>query len=153
MSFGTRIAVNSDHSTLLVRNLPSDAEEIERLRRYLVIMIEGLDASLHALQAQMLLDSRRELLAQALQAARDNLLKINEISRRQTRVASEVVAAMADELETALLRLDLSRQQLKPLLDIIESSTARMKSPQDEQQNPGDQFEAMIDELSAALDE
>jgi len=153
LSFGTRIAVNSDHSTLLVRNLPSEAGEIERLRRYLVIMIEGLDASLHALQVQMLIDSRRELLTQTLQAARDNLRKINEISRRQTQTASEVVIAMADELETALLRLDLTRQQLKPLLNIIESSAARIRSAQDEQQNPGDQFEAMIDELSATLDE
>ncbi|UCH40740.1 MAG: response regulator, partial [Gammaproteobacteria bacterium] len=41
--FGTRLAINTDHATILVRNLPSEVNKIDRVREHLSILIEGLD--------------------------------------------------------------------------------------------------------------
>ena len=151
LSFGTRLAINSDHVTLLVRKLPSGQEEIENLRQQLVIMIEGLDTRLHAMQAEMLFDSRRELLAQVLELTRDKLGEIDEQHKRQTLVASEIATAMSNELEKSMLQLDLTEQQQKALLKIIDSSVSKIKSVHDEDCKLEDQFDVIIDDLSSLL--
>jgi CheY-like chemotaxis protein len=151
LSFGTRLAINSDHVTLLVRKLPSGEEEIENLRQQLVIMIEGLDTRLHAMQAEMLFDSRRELLAQVLESTRDKLGEIDEQHKRQTLVASEIATEMGNELERSMQQMDLTEQQQKALLKIIDSSVSKIKSVDDEDRKLGEQFDVIIDDLSSLL--
>jgi CheY-like chemotaxis protein len=151
LSFGTRLAINSDHVTLLVRKLPSGQEEIENLRQQLVIMIEGLDTRLHAMQAEMLFDSRRELLTQVLESTRDKLGEIDEQHKRQTLVASEIATEMGNELEKSMPQLDLTEQQKKALLKIIDSSVSKIKSFHDEDYKLEEQFDVIIDDLSSLL--
>lgn len=151
LSFGTRLAINSDHVTLLVRKLPSGEEEIENLRQQLVIMIEGLDTRLHAMQAEMLFDSRRELLAQVLESTRDKLGEIDEQHKRQTLVASEIATEMGNELERSMQQMDLTEQQQKALLKIIDSSVSKIKSVDDEDCKLEEQFDVIIDDLSSLL--
>ena len=151
LSFGTRLAINSDHVTLLVRKLPSGEEEIENLRQQLVIMIEGLDTRLHAMQAEMLFDSRRELLAQVLESTRDKLGEIDEQHKRQTLVASEIATGMGSQLERSMQQMDLTEQQQKALLKIIDSSVSKIKSVHDEDCKLEEQFAVIIDDLSSLL--
>ncbi len=153
LSFGTRIAINSDHNTLLVRNLPSDSEEIERLRQYLVIMVEGMDTRLQAMQAQMQVNSRRESLTRVVEATRNQLGRIEHQHQRQAQAAAEIMAALGDELERSLLRPDLTKQQEKALLKFIESSASAIKSIFDEDRKLDDAFAAIIDDLSGTLEE
>ena len=151
LSFGTRLAINSDNATLLVRKLPSGQEEIENLRQQLVIMIEGLDTRLHAMQAEMLLDSRRDMLVQVLDSTRKKLGEIDEQHKRQAQVADEILAEMGNELERSLLPLDLTEQQKKMLLKIVDSRVSKINSAHDEDCKLDGQFEAIIDELSGVL--
>ena len=153
LSFGTRVAVNSDNATLLVRNLPSDQEEIERLRQQLVIMIEGLDTRLQAIQAQMQVDSRREVLTRILEESREKLGAIEKRHQRQALVANEIMKALGNKLERSLLGVDLTRQQEKAMLEIIDSSASKIKSLCDEERELDDEFEAIIDDLSGMLEE
>ena len=151
LSFGTRLAINSDHVTLLVRKLPNGQQEIENLRQQLVIMIEGLDTRLHAMQAERLFDSRRELLARVLESARDKLGEIDEQHKRQTLVASEILTGMGNQLETSLLPLDLTEQQQQALLKIIDSSVSKIKSEYDKDCKLDDQFDVIIEDVSSLL--
>ena len=153
LSFGTRVAVNADNTTLLVRNLPSDPEEIARLRQHLVIMIEGLDTRLKAIQEQMQVNSRREGLTRFLDATREKLGRIEKQHHRQALAANEIMRALGSKLETSLSGLDLTRQQEKALLEIIDSGASKMKSLCEEDRVPNDEFETIIDELSGTLEE
>jgi hypothetical protein len=137
--------------TLLVRKLPSDQEQIENLRQQLVIMIEGLDTRLHAMQAEILFDSRRELLAQVLESTRDKLGEIDEKHKRQTLVASEIATKMGNELERSMQQLDLTEQQQKALLRIVDSSVSKIKSVDDEDCKLEQLFDVIIDDLSGLL--
>lgn len=151
LSFGTRLAINSDHVTLLVRKLPSGQEQVENLRQQLVIMIEGLDTRLHVMQVEMLFDSRRELLAQVLESTRDKLGEIDEKYKRQTLVASEIATKMGNELERSMQQLDLTEQQQKDLLRIVDSSVSKIKSVDDEDCKLEQLFDVIIDDLSGLL--
>ncbi|TNF87989.1 MAG: response regulator [Gammaproteobacteria bacterium] len=151
--FGTRLAINTDHATILVRNLPSEVNKIDRVREHLSILIEGLDTRIKAMQSQMLLDQRREVLARVLEATRDNLAKLDEMHRQQKARSAEILSIMSKELEKSLDKLDLSARQETALKKILASSAEQTDSVYDEGLKIDEQFQGIIDELSSALNE
>ncbi len=153
LSFGTRLAINSDHATILVRNLPSGTGRIERVREQLAILIEGLDTRIHAMQAYRLLERRREVLARVLDATCENLGKIDELHKQQKARSGELLALMGAELEKSLLQLDLTPGQEKEIRKIIESTLKKNEAIYDDGLKIDDQFCDIIGELSSALDE
>jgi CheY-like chemotaxis protein len=151
--FGTRLAISSDHATILVRNLPSGKDEIDRVREYLAILIEGLDTRINAMQSESLLERRGQVLARVLQATRDNLGDINLLHQQQKIRSAEIISALGVEMEKSLVKLDLTKQQETALMKIIESTAVQIESVHDDNLNFDDQFQAIIDDLSGALDE
>ena len=151
LSFGTRLAINSDHVTLLVRKLPSGQQEIENLRQQLVIMIEGLDTRLHVMQAERLFNSRRELLTRVLESTRVKLGEIDQQHKRQAMVASEILSGMGNQVETSMQQMDLDERQQKALLKIIDSSVSKIKSVYDGDCKLDEQFDVIIEDVSSLL--
>ncbi len=151
--FGTRLAVNSDHATILVRNLPAEPERIERLRENLAIMTDGLDARIDSLQSTRLLDERREILHRVLAATRENLARIDELHQQQKARSGDILAAMGDGLEKSLAGLDLSKRQEEALTRLIRNTSMQTAAIYDEGLQIDEQFEDIIDELSRALEE
>ena len=153
VSFGTRLAMSTDHATILVRNLPTTPEKINSVREHLAILIEGLDTRIRAMQTQMLLDERREVLARVLEATRENLGNLEETHKQQRARSAEILAVMGKELEKSLVRLDLSARQEAALKKIIESTAEQTDAVYDQGLKIGERFQGIIDELSSALDE
>jgi CheY-like chemotaxis protein len=153
VNFGTRLAMSTDHATILVRNLPSTPEKIDSVRVHLAILIEGLDTRIHSMQTQMLLDERREVLARVLAATRENLGNLDETHKQQKARSAEILSVMGKELEKSLVRLDLSARQEAALKKIIESTAEQSDAVYDQGLKIGEQFQGIIDELSSALDE
>jgi CheY-like chemotaxis protein len=153
VSFGTRLAINSDHVTVLVRNLPTTVEQVDRVREHLSIMIEGLDTRIQAMQSQTLLDQRREVLHRVLTAAREHLGRLDETSKQQRARSAEIVTDMGKELERSLLKLDLSARQEAALKKIIDSAAEQTAAVYDEGMKIGEKLQEIMDELSSVLDE
>ncbi len=153
LSFGTRLAINSDHATILVRNLPSATDRIERMREQLTILIEGLDTRIHAMQVHRLLERRREVLARVFDATCENLGEIDELRKQQEARSGKLLALMGTELEKSLLRLDLTPGQEKEIRKIIESTLEKNEAIYDDSLKIDDRFCGIISELSSALDE
>ena len=151
--FGTRLAISSDHTTILVRNLPSGEDKIERVRGYLAILIEGLDSRIHAMQRERLLDQRGQVLARVLRATRDNLGNIDDLHQQQRTRSGKIISALGFEIEKSIVKLNLTKQQETALMKIIESSAVQIESIYDDGQKFGDQFQDIIDDLCSALDE
>jgi len=153
VSFGTRLAISSDHATILVRNLPSGQEKIVRVRGYLTILIGGLESRIDAMQRESLLDQRGQVLARVLQATRDNLGSIDDLHQKQKTRAGEIISALRAEIEKSIAKLNLTKQQENALMQIIESSAIQIESVYDDSLKFDDQFQNIIDDLSSALDE
>lgn len=152
ISFGTRLAINSDHATVLVRNLPSMPEKVDSVREHLSIMVEGLDTRILAMQSQQLLDQRREVLAKVMAATREHLGKLDATHKRQKERSAEILSDMSKALEKSLLRYELGAGQQAALKKIIDSGTGKADVIFDESQEIGEQLQKIIDELSSALD-
>jgi CheY-like chemotaxis protein len=153
VSFGTRLAISSDHATILVRNLPAGQEKIARVRGYLTILIGGLDSRIDAMQRESLLDQRGQLLARVLQATRDNLGSIDDLHQQQKTRSGEIISALGIEIEKSIVKLNLTKQQENALMRIIESSAVQIESVYDDSLKFDHQFQDVIEDLSRALDE
>ena len=153
VSFGTRLAISSDHATILVRNLPAGQEKIARVRGYLTILIGGLDSRIDAMQRENLLDQRGQLLARVLQATRDNLGSIDDLHQQQKTRSGEIISALGVEIEKSIVKLNLTKQQENALMRIIESSAVQIESVYDDSLKFDHQFQDVIEDLSRALDE
>lgn len=151
VSFGTRLAMNADLVTLLVRNLPSDAAKIERLREYLTILIEGVDDRLHGMQAERVLEQRRSVLAEMLEATHRGLGEIDEIRARQKDQAAQVLADMRLELEQSLRGLKPKREDKARLREIIDEAGIRIAAVHDSTDNFEERIHTIVTELSRAM--
>ncbi len=151
--FGTRLAINSDHVTILVRNLPSLEDSVERLREHLAIMTEALDARIYGLESNRLLNERREILAHVLEATRDKLGKVEALQQQRKTRSGEIIEVMGTELERSLIRLDLSKAQEDALAKIVRDTSQKVEALFDEGASIDEQFADIIDELSGALNE
>jgi CheY-like chemotaxis protein len=151
--FGTRLAISSDHVTILVRRLPLEQDNIERVRLYLSILVEGLDSRIHAMQREMLLDQRGQVLARVLQATREKLSNIDDLRHRQKSRSGEIFSTLGAEVKKSLVKLDLTKLQETALIKIIETAAHQIESVIDNDVKFEDQFKAIIDDLSGVLDE
>ncbi len=151
VNFGTRIALNADLATLLVRNLPADKGKVERLREYLSILIEGLDDRLLGMRAEQSLEQRRGVLAEMLDATRIGLDQIDAIRARQKAQASEILADMQAELEQALRRLKPDREDKARLREIIEEAGHRIETAHDAAESLEERIHEIVLELSRAM--
>jgi hypothetical protein len=151
--FGTRLAISSDHATILVRNLPSGEDKIERVRDYLAILIEALESRIHTLQSAMLLEQRGQVLTRVLQATRDSLGKIDELHQQQKTRSGEIISALGIDIEKSITKLNLTKQQETALMKAVASTAAQIESVYDDELKIDEQCQAMIDDLSRALQE
>jgi CheY-like chemotaxis protein len=153
LGFGTRLAVNSDHATVLVRNLPVDAAAVERLRGLLAMLVEGLDARIQAIKSQALMDGRREALSRALDASRDSLGRFVALHRRQRSRAGEILDSMHGKLEKRLDKLDLTASRRASLLRIAADTGAKLETLCGEGEELDDAVREIIEDLDRALHE
>jgi CheY-like chemotaxis protein len=151
--FGTRLAISSDHATILVRNLPSGQDKIDRVRGYLAILIEALESRIHTMQSALLLEQRGQVLARVLQATRDNLGSIDDLHQQQKTRSGEIISALKVDIEKSITKLNLTKQQETALMKAVASTAAQIESVYDDELKIDDQFQTVVDDLSSALEE
>jgi len=151
--FGTRLAVSSDHATVLVRNLPCGEDKIERVQQYLAILIEALESRINTMQSAMLFEQRSQLLARVLQTTRDNLASTNDLHQQQATRAGEKILALGDDIKKSITNLNLTKQQETGLMAVVKAAVAQIESVYADKTKIDEQFQAVIDDLSRAMEE
>ncbi len=153
VSFGTRLAFNSDHATLLVRSLPRDEEGLARSRALLAILTESMESRMREMESDSRLDERRRMLAKMLEATREGIARVDAEHQDRKARSHEILATLGDEIKRSLLELDLPKGRQAALLKIIEHSRRQAESVYENGIGIDDDFQAIIDELAQALDE
>ncbi len=151
VSFGTRLAFNTDHATLLVRNLPRDDDGFARSRALLAILTESMESRMREMESDAQLDARREMLAKMLQATREGVARVDADHQDRKARTREILATLGDEIKRSLLELDLPKGRQAALLKIIEHSRRQAESVYENGIGIDADFQAIIDELAQAL--
>lgn len=124
--FHDRLVINYPTVTLLVLNLPADAERVGRLRDDLAILVEGAEARLAGFETE----SRRQTQADAVVRIADDLaatLEEIERSEAEQRVQAMVIRAeYLRDLTNAFVHLGLSEDQETALTRLAQDAHARL---------------------------
>ncbi len=153
VNFGTRLALSSDHATMLVRNLPLQGERSEQLREQLSILMEGLDARLRGMAERRALEERKQVLLDLLATARENLDEIERMHQRQTTRGSEAVADLRADFKRDLPDLGLNREQAATLKRLVDSVATDFESILEAGLQIDERFAEMVEALGDALSE
>ncbi|GLR12948.1 hypothetical protein GCM10007907_17380 [Chitinimonas prasina] len=115
--FRDHLALNFDHASILVRNLPQgDAVKLQRVRDLCSVLGEGLDARARALEVAASLQERNMVLTSFAAQAEKALLQLQGEWRERQGAVAAALQALKDELEQDFLRLALSKDEEKRCL-------------------------------------
>jgi len=151
VSFGTRLAINSDKATILIRNIPQETEKVERLRDNLTILIEGLDTRILGMQAANELQQRRRELADLVELSGQGLKQIDELRDLQQARSRHIFSTLGSDMERSIARLDLTQRQHTALMKSVKIAAGRIKSQRHEDEEIDVLSRRIIDRLAEFL--
>ena len=152
VSFGTRLAINSDRATILIRNIPAGKDKVDRLQDNLTILIEGLDTRIRAMQAEKKLQLHLGMLTKLVASATQDLEKIDELHDTRKARLSELFSNLASDLERSLLRLELTEKQATGLMKIIRIAALKIETEHHDGVDIEVRLKRIIDDLVEALE-
>ena len=151
----TRVIVNGQNCSILVKNMPLDDEEQSvRLQQYLTVIIDATTARIEALQYML------EANAQRTSTIR-NIIKTNDVQMvrikdRYLARESEQRSIMQDlrgNIENELINMGLAEEEGKPLVNQVDSSKQKMEELPDLSQDIESSFKATKAILSRLIDQ
>jgi len=117
--FGKRIIVNDKHVSFLIKNMPDDEGEQGRIRDYIAVLAEGMEARYRDILRQRVLNT----VMQQLQVLAHKLLESVEKDN-----SSEIMETFSLDLKMSFHVLDLSESQEVYLAQVIDDMIKRKES-------------------------
>ena len=108
-----RMILNSDHITILVKNLPADDHKAGRLRDHLAHVIEGAEARYRALIVK---EELRALVGDSM----GTLARIQNLLQQQKAGFVKIMDKVREDVQASFMSYGLTEEQEKLLIDIVE---------------------------------
>lgn len=144
--FGPRLIVNDRHVSYLVTNLPEDDQELGKVRDYVAVIIEGMEARYRDILRQRVINT----VSQQLQIVAQKLMTLVE-SNEKDKVS--VIEKCSFDLQMSFHVLDLTDEQEKHITGIID----RMMGSRDESEQQtsliSEEVNEILTSMSRALEE
>lgn len=115
--FNNQTIVNDQHVSILIKNMPSNKEEIGRIRDYIAVVIEGLEARYQDTLRKQTLNSMFDRLSVMAGGLSDDI-----ISEQQNK--KQMVEQLNIDLQMSFHLLDLNEDQEMHITKIVESLLA-----------------------------
>ncbi|MBV8659869.1 MAG: response regulator [Burkholderiales bacterium] len=110
--FQDRLVLNFSNTSIFVRNFPNEQPtQAQRARDMASVIGEGLNARAHALEIELALDSRNQLLTAANEQAEQALYRLDTAWTQRKHEAEEAMTRLRDGLERDFLALSLSKRE------------------------------------------
>lgn len=139
MSKGRRAIFNYGEVSLLVKNMPDDADKAGRLRDHLAILLEGADARLRSLEVN---NRITEVVAESKQVLQEIHLA-QQVHRETSR---QIMDRMLSDLEASFLSSGwgLTEDQEKALIDLVEKGIEESERHQAKGMEVDERFQEII---------
>ncbi|GAA5315635.1 MAG: hypothetical protein AseanaTS_08400 [Candidatus Pelagadaptatus aseana] len=137
-AFGSRLMVNDNHVSFLIKNMPEEESLAGQVRDYVAALVEGMESRYRAIiQAQALEAIAMELTEAAGQAAAS--LEASHSDRER------LIEKIGEDVKMSFHVLDLTSEQESYLTSIIQEALA-------EHASQGDSTEALVARVSSSVD-
>lgn len=152
VQFKSRMAINYDHVSLLISNMPVDDEaRCGRLRDHLAMLVEGAEGRAQGIIAVELSEQRGAAIAQTLEHITETLKEI-DFSQRQSHLrANTAVVNMNETISTALLSIGLTDKQEEYFVQIIKNGVDSILDSQSDEVDVQNKLSNIIKGLKETL--
>lgn len=150
--FKARMSITYPHAALLVNDMPvDDPERCGRLRDYLAMLVEGADVRTQGIMDSLESQRRGEAIEQAVVRVTAALNEIDATQRHNRAEMRMAFSALTDEVEKALLRVAMTREQEEYLSGIISSGIENILNVQSAETDLQNKLSTIIKELKEML--
>ncbi len=152
LDFGERTAVNFPYVVIIVRNMPvEDKDRHGRIRDHIALIGQGADTKLRTLMSDNVLKSQREDLIQIISQLEGVVKKIDTDYKGQQMCSTEILSAVALDLEDSFMNLGLTSEQEELLRVIIENAETKIKALYDLGLALDEQFSTVLNKITETL--
>lgn len=142
--FGQRLLVNDVHVSFLVKNMPQDEEEKGKIRDYVAILVEGMEARYKELLRQRVMNN----VTQKLEGLAHKLLSVVNSDQKRK---NELLEKYSFELQMSFHTLDLDEMQERQITLIVDEMLKTKDSEEDNAQKISNEVASILEALKASL--
>jgi len=143
--FGKRILVNDKHISFLIKQLPDDEHEQGKIRDYIAVLIEGMEARYKDILRQRVLNS----VMQQLQGLAQQLISIVEKGQVHK---IETLEKYSFELQMSFHTLDLTDDQEQHITAIINKMLSTKDQEEKSTSDISEQVNQILETMKQSLD-
>lgn len=154
VDLGARTAISYENISIIIKNMPrDDPDRNGRLKDHLVMLAEGADARVRALDADLALDRKAKQMLQLVRAVGDAISRLDtQIHSLHARNGS-IFSHLISELEHVLPVLELSVSQEKMLENAIRIASTEHVALAAEEASLDRSLYQIMETLQAAVQE
>ena len=150
--FKSRMSITYTHAALLVNDMPvDDPDRCGRLRDYLAMLVEGAEVRTQGIMVALESQRRGEAIEQAVVRVTTALNEIDATQRHNRAEMRMAFSALTDEVEKALLRVAMTRDQEDYLSGIIGRGIENILNVQSAETDLQNKLSTIIKELKEML--
>lgn len=144
-----QVVFNSEHATVLVRNMPiEDVDRYTRIKDHVAQIVEGLDLAASRIQAHELVDKQAEALTdtkkELLEASSELQQELRDLRQQGDRNMYE----MTESLQSLIMCYDLKETQELAIREIIEQARENLFKLQSKELGIEKVIEKLLEKLS-----
>lgn len=118
-TLGSKMIVNGNRASLLIRNLPDDEDKVGRLRDHLAVLLDGIDSRLVAIELEQELVTKQQKLSMVIEETQNDIAAIDEIYRNQQVGVVQELSNIVQNLDEEFMTLGLTDEQEQSLVDVV----------------------------------
>ena len=142
--FGKRIIVNDRHVSFLIKNMPDDETEHGRVRDYIAVLAEGMEARYRDILRQRVLNT-------VTQQLQELAYKLLESVKQDQEVKNEIMERFSLDLQMSFHVLDLSDPQEKHITEIIDEMLISKENAEHSTSDISSEINLILDSMSESL--
>jgi CheY-like chemotaxis protein len=137
---GNRFIANFGDISLLIKNMPEDADKRGRLRDHLAILLEGAEARLRTLEMDLELEK-------TVQESNQALKNIESMQKVHKEKALQIMDDVMKNLENSFLSYGLTESQENLLLNVVKAGVNQSLDNMEQGLKIDKQLHAIVDRL------
>lgn len=144
--FGDRLIVNDNHVSLLVKNLPTDDENLTgRLKDVLVVVVEGFDARLMDIQRKKAVTTVLERLDSAMNMVKS---RFTDYTRKNVEIMDDLLINMNESMHI----LGLTDEQEQYYFGLVERALRKLNDTCDDGQDISEEISRVMGTVKPLID-
>jgi hypothetical protein len=150
---GARFIANYGDVSMLVKNMPEDADKRGRFRDHLAYLLEGAESRLHAIEIEHRNETGKVHMEQLMVESKSALDEIKTMQQEQKQIAMRIMDQTKMDLEEAFMSWGLTEDQEQHLMRVVDDGVEKSLNNFEVGVKIDRKMEAIVDKMQRFSDD